>query len=266
MKALHISVNACRNIVLTSISLCVGLLFFNGFAASTVHAEKISVTIGTGSVAGVYYPTGKAIAKIVNNYSSVHGIQVGVESTGGSVFNVNAIDAMQACGIDWRSDLSAEGIRTDSSAKLLQDGKVDAFFYTVGHPNVSIKEATEGDRKAHFVPLASVCIDQLVAKWPYYAKAVIPVRFYPRVRNKGDVETFGVKATFCTSIDIPDKIVYIITREIFENLDEFKMLHPAYGTLTKDNMLEALSAPIHPGAMKYYKEAGLKTQASLPTQ
>jgi hypothetical protein len=52
--------------------------------------------------------------------------------------------------------------------------------------------------------------------------------------------------------------VYAITKEVFDNLDEFKKLHPAYSVLTKQNMLEGLSAPIHPGAMKYYKEAGLK--------
>jgi TRAP transporter TAXI family solute receptor len=77
-------------------------------------------------------------------------------------------------------------------------------------------------------------------------------------RNKENVDTFAVKTTFCTSADIPDDIVYAITKEVFDNLEDFKKLHPAYGILTKQNMLEALSAPIHPGAMKYYKEVGLK--------
>ncbi len=76
--------------------------------------------------------------------------------------------------------------------------------------------------------------------------------------NKGDVNTFAVKATFVTSAKVPDDIVYAITKEVFDNLEDFKKLHPAYGVLTKKNMLEALSAPIHPGAMKYYKEVGLK--------
>jgi TRAP transporter TAXI family solute receptor len=176
----------------------------------------------------------------------------------------NAIDAMLSCGIEWRRELSAEGIRAADSAKLLQNGRIDAFFYTVGHPNESIKEATAGKRKVHFVPLTGDCIDQLVAKWPYYAKAYIPISFYPMARNKENVETFGVKATFCTSADIPERLVYAITREIFNNLEDFKKLHQAYGVLTKQNMLEALSAPIHPGAMKYYKEAGLTIPPSPP--
>jgi TRAP transporter TAXI family solute receptor len=325
------------------IALLLGFFFFTDLAPTNVHAENI-VTIGTGAVAGVYYPTGKAIAKTVNKKGKEHGVQVKVESTGGSVFNVNAItvgdlefgivqsdrqyqawngikdwkdrgpqkklrsicsfhpesivlmagddtgietlidlkgkhinignlgsgprgnaiDAMQSCGIEWRRELSAEGIRAADSAKLLQNGKIDAFFYTVGHPNDSIKEATAGKRKVHFVPLTGDCIDQLVAKWLYYAKAYVPISFYPMARNKENVETFGVKATFCTSVDIPERVVYAITREIFNNLEDFKKLHPAYGVLTKNNMLEALSAPIHPGALKYYKEAGLKIPPSPP--
>jgi TRAP transporter TAXI family solute receptor len=326
------------------IALLLGFFFFTGPAPTNVHAENI-VTIGTGAVTGVYYPTGKAIAKIVNKKGKEHGVQVKVESTGGSVFNVNAIivgdlefgivqsdrqyqawngikdwkdrgpqkklrsicsfhpesivliagddtgietlidlkgkhinignlgsgprgnaiDAMLSCGIEWRRELSAEGIRAADSAKLLQNGRIDAFFYTVGHPNESIKEATAGKRKVHFVPLTGDCIDQLVAKWLYYAKAYIPISFYPMARNKENVETFGVKATFCTSADVPENVVYIITREIFNNLEDFKKLHPAYGVLTKNNMLEALSAPIHPGAMKYYKEKGLTIPPSPQT-
>jgi TRAP transporter TAXI family solute receptor len=325
------------------IALLLGFFFFTGPAPTNVHAENI-VTIGTGAVTGVYYPTGKAIAKIVNKKGKEHGVQVKVESTGGSVFNLNAIivgdlefgivqsdrqyqawngikdwkdrgpqkklrsicsfhpqsivliagddtgietlidlkgkhinignlgsgsrgnsiDAMQSCGIEWRRELSAEGIRAADSAKLLQNGRIDAFFFTVGHPNDLIKEATAGKRKVHFVPLTGDCIDQLVAKWPYYAKAYVPISFYPMARNKENVETFGVKATFCTSVDIPERVVYAITREIFNNLEDFKKLHPAFGVLTKNNMLEALSAPIHPGALKYYKEAGLTIPPSPP--
>ncbi len=97
----------------------------------------------------------------------------------------------------------------------------------------------------------------MLAKYPYYAKATIQISLYPGAQNDKDVETFGVKATFVTSAKVPDDVVYAITKEVFDNFDEFKKLHPAYSTLTKQNMLEGLSAPIHPGAMKYYKEAGL---------
>jgi TRAP transporter TAXI family solute receptor len=182
----------------------------------------------------------------------------------GSGARGNAIDAMQSCGLDWRRELSVEGFRVADAAKMLQDRKLNAFFHTIGHPNDLIKEVTEGKRKVRLVPLNGNCIDQLVAKWPYYAKASIPISFYPMAQNKKNVETFGVKATFCTSADIPESAVYAITKEIFNNLEDFKKLHPAYSVLTKQNMLETLSAPIHPGALKYYKEAGLTIPPSPP--
>ena len=305
-------------------------------AAGTAAPQRTFVTIGTGGVTGVYYPTGGAISKMVNQNFDTYGIKATVESTGGSVFNVNAImagdlefgivqsdrqfqayngtsdwesagkqeklravfsihpesvtmlaaddsgieefedivgkvinignpgsgqrgnaqDIMEAYGIDWEKDIKAEGLKASEAAKMLQDGRIDAYFYTVGHPNGSFKEATSGARKAHFVPITK--IDGLLAKFPYYAASYIPVKEYPNATNSGDVDTFGVKATLCTSSDVPDEVVYAITKEVFENLEDFKKLHPAFAVLTKESMLTGLSAPIHDGALKYYKEVGLK--------
>jgi len=318
------------------IALLFGFVALMGIAPASVQAKTTFVTIGTGDITGVYYPTGGAIAKIVNKKRKEYGIRCTVESTPGSVFNVNAImaddlefgvvqsdrqfqaingfphsewagkpqkdlravfsihpesitlvaavdagikgikdlkgkkvnignpgsgqrqnsiDALHAVGINYQKDMQAEGFEASESTGLLQDGRIDAFFYTVGHPNRSIKEATSGKRKVRFVPITGV--DKLLAKYPYYAKAHIPVALYPGVVNKEDVNTFGVKATFVTSAKVPDDVVYAITKEVFDNFEDFKKLHPAYQVLTKKGMLEGLSAPIHPGAMKYYKEVGL---------
>jgi TRAP transporter TAXI family solute receptor len=73
-----------------------------------------------------------------------------------------------------------------------------------------------------------------------------------------DVTTFGVAATFVSSTDVSEEIVYEVVRAVFENFDSFKRLHPAFANLQHDEMVsDALSAPLHPGAVKYYKEAGL---------
>jgi TRAP transporter TAXI family solute receptor len=299
------------------------------------QAKTQFVTIGTGGITGVYYPTGGAIAKMVNKKKKEYGLRATVESTGGSVFNVNAvmngdlefgvvqsdrqyqameglaewkekgpqkdlravfsihpesvtlaaavdagakdirdlkgkrvnlgnpgsgqrqnaIDAFTAVGIDPEKDITAEGIKASEAPGILQDGRIDAFFYTVGHPSGAFKEATSGARKVRFVSITG--IDNLLKKYPYYAKSVIPIAMYPGAQNDADVPTFGVKATLVTSAKVADDVVYAITKEVFDNFEEFKKLHPAYSTLTKEAMLEGLSAPIHPGAMKYYKEAGL---------
>jgi TRAP transporter TAXI family solute receptor len=317
--------------LIATICLALGLMV----SPTPVVAKTTFVTIGTGGITGVYYPTGGAIARIVNKKRKVYGIRCTVESTGGSVFNVNAvmagdlefgvvqsdrqfqamkglaewkekgpqkdlravftihpesitlvaaddagiksindlrgkrvnignpgsgqrqnsIDGLMNAGINYEKDLQAEGVKAAEAPGLLQDGRIDAFFYTVGHPSGAIKEATAGRRKVHFVPITGV--EKLLKKYPYYAKAMIPIKLYPGATNTKDVQTFGVKATFVTSAKVPDRVVYAITKEVFDNFEDFKKLHPAYQVLTKQNMLEGMSAPIHPGAMKYYKEAGL---------
>jgi TRAP transporter TAXI family solute receptor len=174
----------------------------------------------------------------------------------GSGQRQNSIDALEAAGINFETDLTAESVKAAEAPGLLQDGRIDAFFYTVGHPSGAIKEATAGARKVAIIPITG--IEGLLAKSPFYAKSYVPMDQYPGAVNQGDVETFGVKATLVTSAKVPDNVVYAITKEVFENFDEFKKLHPAFAILTKQSMLEGLSAPIHPGAMRYYKEAGLE--------
>ena len=292
--------------------------------AAGAPAKTTFVTIGTGGITGVYYPTGGAIAKIVNKKRDKYGIRATVESTGGSVFNVNAvmagdlefgvvqsdrqyqainglkewkdkgkqedlravfsvhpesitlvaavdagiekiedlrdkrvnignpgsgqrensIDALNAVGIDYKTDMTAESVKAAEAPGLLQDGRIDAFFYTVGHPSGAIKEATAGARKVRIVPVTGSGIDKLIADNPYYAKAKVPISLYPGAQNDADVETFGVKATFVTSAKVAENVVYAITKEVFDNFEDFKKLHPAYVVLTKANMLEGQSAQI----------------------
>lgn len=182
-------------------------------------------------------------------------VSIGAPGTG---MRGNAIELLEAFGLDWQKDIKAKSFKLDMAGKMLQDDRVDAVIYTTGHPNAAIKEATIGTRKIHFIPLKGPQVDKLVSKWPYYAKGVVPIKFYPRARNKEDVPAFGVKATLVTTAKMDDDVVYAITKELFDNLEYFKTLHPAFGVLTKENMLDALTAPIHAGAMKYYKEVGMK--------
>jgi len=322
-------------LLVLAVVVCFGSISGAGMIPSPVQARATFVTIGTGGLTGVYYPTGNAIAKIINEKSNVYGLRCTSESTSGSVFNINAvisgdldfgivqsdrhyqawkglaewknrgpqkalravfsihpesitlvaaedagirtiqdlrgkrvnignpgsgqrqnsIDAITAAGIDYKKDLFAEGVKAAEAPGLLQDGRIDAFFYTVGHPSGTVKEATAGKRKVRIIPVTG--IEALLAGYPYYAPAVIPVEFYPGAANNEDVTTFGVKATLVTSARIADEVVYAITKEVFDNFEDFKGLHPAYRALTREGMLQGISAPIHPGAMKYYREAGL---------
>jgi TRAP transporter TAXI family solute receptor len=148
----------------------------------------------------------------------------------------------------------ASELKPAEQSAALGDNKVDAIIYTVGHPNGSIQEATS-TVDAKLVSVTGDAIDGLVAERPYYAKAVIPGGLYKG--NDQDTETFGVKATFVTSADVDEDVVYTVVKAVFENFDRFKGLHPAFATLAEEEMIaDGLSAPLHPGAEKYYRERG----------
>jgi TRAP transporter TAXI family solute receptor len=148
----------------------------------------------------------------------------------------------------------ASELKPAEQAAALGDNKVDAIIYTVGHPNGSIQEAVS-TVDAVLVPVEGEAIDKLVAENPFYAYATIPGGMYKGTDN--DVKTFGVKATFVTSADVPDEVVYQVVKAVFDNFDRFKGLHPAFANLKEEDMIkDGLSAPLHPGAEKYYKERG----------
>jgi TRAP transporter TAXI family solute receptor len=211
-------------------------------AVFSIHPESVTIVANAG--------------KDIKTVADLKGKIVNIGNPG-SGQRGNAEVLFAAAGIDVDNDLKAEGMKAAESASMLQDGRIDAFFYTVGHPNGSVKEAVAGATKVNFVAVPADVVKKLTDKFPYYAPADIPVADYAGVANTADVSTFGVKATLCTSADVPDDAVYAITKEVFENFDEFKTLHPAFANLTRESMLQGLSAPIHPGAMKYYKEVGL---------
>jgi uncharacterized protein len=148
----------------------------------------------------------------------------------------------------------ASELKADEHGPALCDGKIDGFFYGVGHPSANIQEPTT-TCAAKLVPLTGEVVDKLVAENPYYAKATIPGGLYNN--NPDDVETFGVLATLVTSANVPEETVYQLVKSTFENFDEFKSLHPAFANLDPQKMVtEGNSAPLHPGAEKYYKEKG----------
>ncbi len=313
----------------------VALTLAAGLAATSGPAVADTfVTIGTGGVTGVYYPTGGAIQRLVNRGRAEHGIRVSVESTGGSVFNLNAIAQgeldMGVAQSDWQyhayngsherfpeanKDLRAlfsvhgepftivaradSGIRTvedlagkrvnignpgsgqrgtmevlmaamgwdessfsqvselqsSEQSQALCDNNFDAMVFTVGHPSGSIQEATTTCETV-LVPARNDIIDRLVNDNDYYAYSTIPGGMYEG--NPDDVTTFGVKATFVSSADLDPDVAYQVVKAVFENFNDFKRLHPAFGVLEKDQMIvDALSAPLHDGAARYYQEAGL---------
>ena len=302
------------------------------FAAPALAQQKF-VTIGTGGVTGVYYAVGGAICRLMNKNRAETGLRCSVESTGGSVFNVNAIKAGELdfglaqsdvqfnaakgegqfkgnadpdlraifsvhpepftvlarpdAGVKQFADfkgkrfnignpgsgtllsmeellkqlgwtkadfaLAAE-LKADEQGTALCDNKIDGFFYGVGHPSAAIQDPTIACG-AKLISLTGPAVDALVKGHPYYAKATIPGGMY--ANNPNPTETYGVLATVVTSAKVSDDTVYALVKAVFDNFDEFKKLHPAFAILDPKAMItNGLSAPLHPGAVKFYKEKG----------
>jgi uncharacterized protein len=318
--------------------LAFGLAACAGLVVAPVASaqEQQFITIGTGGVTGVYYPAGGAICRLVNAGREEHGIRCSVESTGGSVYNVNTMrqgeldfgivqsdvqyNALEGLGAEFEGQGPFEGLRAvfalhpepftllaraDSGietfddlkgkrvnvsnpgsgsratfevlmdakgwtmgdfalaselksaeqSQALADNNVDAIAFIVGHPNGSIQEATT-TTDAKLIPVSGPEVDALVEANPYFSKAVIPGGMYPG--NPDDTETFGVRATLVTTAEVSDEAVYQVVKAVFENFEDFKKLHPAFAILDKEEIVTGgLSAPLHPGAERYFKEAGL---------
>lgn len=312
-------------------SVVVSLFIFIGdsFAATKY------ISVGTGAITGVYYPAGGAICRLINRGRKEHGIRCSVESTGGSVSNLNAIrnDSIDF-GIvqsDWQyhayrgtgffadqkpfkelrsvfslytetftmAVVEKSGIKTldeivgkkvnfgpqgsgmnatmevlmdikgwtkdsfsaitylqpSEQPKALCEGKIDVMIYAAGNPNGVLQEATQSC-KVRILNIDKETINKLVESNPFYAKAVIPGGVY--AGNPNNIDTFGVKATVVTSEKANIDVVYNMTKAVFENFDNLKTLHPVFSSLKKESMIrEGNSAPMHPGAVKYFREAGL---------
>jgi TRAP transporter TAXI family solute receptor len=156
----------------------------------------------------------------------------------------------------WKlSDFSlASELKADEHGPALCDNKIDGFYYGVGHPSANIQDPTT-TCGAKLVPLTGAAVDKLVKENSYFAKATIPGGMY--ANNPNPTETYGVMATLVTSAKVPDDVVYNLVKATFDNFEEFKKLHPAFASLEPARMVkDGLSAPLHPGAAKFYKEKG----------
>ena len=145
-------------------------------------------------------------------------------------------------------------LKPDEHGAALCDNKIDGFGFVVASPAANIQDPTT-TCGAKLVPITGPAVDKLVKDYPYFAYATIPGGMYPG--NPEAVKTFGVVASFVTSAKVPDNVVYAMVSAVFDNFEEFKKLHPALANLDPKAMIKnGISAPLHPGAVKYYKEKG----------
>ncbi len=211
------------------------------------------------AVLGLYTEAFTIIAAVdanINSPADLAGKTVNIGELG-STDSLQAISILNGVGLDPEKDLTLMRRPAYEASELLQQGKIDAYFYTVGHPNLSIKEASHGERKIMIVAPDQAFVDSQASQKEFLVETIIPIDYYAETTNKEPVRTLGVKAILFCNADMDEEVVYHMVKEVFENFDLFKRQHPAFADLTPENLSTKLILPLHPGAERYFKEAGL---------
>lgn len=189
----------------------------------------------------------------IKTFDDLKGKRVNVGNPG-SGQRATMLTLMKEKGMTLSDFKLAGELKSSEQSQALCDNKVDAFVMVAGHPVANVKEATS-TCATHIIDVTGPSIDKLIADYPYYSEANIPGGMYEGTPN--DVTTYGLKATLVVSTDTSDNVVYNMVKAVFENFDRFKRLHPAFSALNPEEMITAgLSAPLHDGAVTYYKERG----------
>ena len=191
----------------------------------------------------------------ISSFDDLKGKRVNVGNPGSGQRATMEI-VMQAKGWKMADFTLANELPASQQSLALCHDRVQAMVYTVGHPNASVAQAA-GLCDAVIVEVSGPDIDALVKENPYYAYTEVPGGVYPG--NPEPVVTFGVKATVVASSDLGNDVVYQVVRAVFDHIDGFRKMHPAFGNLDPARMVsDGLSAPLHDGALEYFREKGLR--------
>jgi len=208
-------------------------------AVFTMHGEPLTVVARADSG--------------IEHFSDFPGKRVNIGNPGSGQRNTMNV-VMNAMGWDTDTFSLASQLDAAEQAAALSDNNIDAMVYVVGHPNGSIQEATT-TIDARLIPVTGPEIDEIIEANPFYTRSVIPGGLYRG--NDEDVETFGVAATFVSSTAVDEDVIYETVKAVFENFDRFTRLHPAFANLNEEDMIsDGLTAPLHDGAARYYRERG----------
>lgn len=297
--------------------------------SNAAQNKVTNIRIGTGSITGIYYPTGAAICKIFNIYRPSKNIRCIPLPTAGSLSNMQSLTkheidfgfieseiqhelyhdkkntdirsvfslyqesftilvrqdsnihsfndiknkrvniGAKGSGVRQTADMlfKAYGYNHNDFPKVTQynmyqqaeelcKGNIDVAMYMVGHPNGAIQEALHLC-KIKILPLSDQKILDFLKMYTHYSKTIIPGKLY--IDHNDDIKTIGVTATLVAMNTLDKKLVYNIVKIIFEHFEQFKLSHPTFATLKQQQMLkDGLTAPLHEGALEYYREIGLE--------
>lgn len=207
-------------------------------------------------IGGLYLNPNQVVASAnsgIENIQDIKGKHFAVASAGSSVYN-EAEAHLTAAGMKFPDDIKAEYITFGDAADMIQNGSIDGAWIMSGAPASAVTQAlTSG---AHLVPIDDTLMDTLKAKYPWYTKYTIKAGTYPN--QDKDVQTSAIKMVMFCRGDLPEDVVYQLTKTLWEHMDEMGQSQKNLKGLTAENAVKDIAGvPLHPGAEKYYKEIGV---------
>ncbi len=225
--------------------------------------------LGTGRWAGKSQPGLRAVLGLpveavtvvaavdagISRMSDLRGKRVNIGAEG-SFDHDYAVSLLRLSGLH-PSDVIISAHPAALASELLQSNHIDAYIYTVAHPNLAVMEASTGRRKVLLVPLDTSLIAQVTAENPLLLPAVVPSTFYPGLERAGVVPTIGIRSILFTRSDMAEETVYRLVREIMTSFDLFRRQHPVLQVLSSREAADAAVIPLHPGAGRFFRQAGI---------
>lgn len=206
--------------------------------------------IDTISALGALYPETVQLvtteASGIKTYADLKGKKVSVGAPGSGTY-ANAEQLLEINGLTM-DDIKAQNLDFGESTDGLQSGQIDAAFITAGTPTGAV-EALNATTKVNIIGLDAGKADEIIAKYPYYAKDTVKAGTYG-IAN--DVETVSVLAMLAVKKDLPEDVVYSMTKAIYDNTG--KISHAKGEFIKAETGLDGISIDIHPGAQKYFNE------------
>jgi len=216
-----------------------GLLMFEGKKIDTISAL------------GALYPETVQLVTLadsgIKSFEDLKGKKVSVGAPGSGTY-ANAEQLLEIHGLSIEDDIEAQNLDFGESTEGIQSGQIDAAFITAGYPTAAV-EALNATNKVSIIPVSADKAEALIKKYPYYAVDVIPAGTYGL---EAEVPTVSVLAMIAVKKDLPEDLVYEMTKAIYDNTE--KISH-AKGTFIKaETGLNGINIEVHPGAQKYFDE------------
>ncbi len=207
------------------------------------------------AVATLYPEVIQIVASVdsgINTLQDIKGKKFSVGAPGSGV-EANARQLLEMMGMTY-NDFTANYLSFSESADSFKDKHIDGFLFTSGIPNAAIQDiSTTSSLK--FVSVSDDVIKQLTSQYPFFTEYIIPAGTYKG--QDTDVKTIAVKATLVAGAEVSEKVIYDLTKALFENQPELAQAHAKGEQLNINEAVKGISVPFHPGAEKYYKEKGI---------